>query len=1193
MTSSPNEEKTPKAAAWGSSHFLIVALLFLFSGLSSLIYQVIWTRQLVFVFGSTGFASATVLSAFMGGLALGSYYAGKYCDRMKNPFLWYGLLEGLIGLWALLTPFLLQGALPLYKSFWSALHDNFLAFSLLRFFVVALILLPPTACMGATLPLLSRFVTSSLSIVGSRVGTLYSINTCGAVIGAVLAGFVLIPNMGLSSTTISAAGMNFVLALVVYALQNSWAGSFGIPTGKDGFALFAPEPTTAPSANVSEGTADSQSATSESSAPISSGGADSEQSKLPPHIFWTMAAFGASGALAMMHEVGWTRALLLIIGSTTYAFTIMLATFLIGIFLGSLIMSRFADKVKNPLIWFSVLQLGLCGAGLLSVYLFNYLPYWNLVTNYNYVDNPDGGMVVRFMLTACVLLPVTLCLGAVFPLAVKVCTRDLEKVGRSVGTLYSINTLGAIIGAFVAGFAIIPAVGSEQTLLWACAGSGIIGGALLFAFGPKQGAGKIIAAVLSVAILVWVCTAPQIWNLRMVTSSQKVRRGLVWNKKAPEAFDKWVKEVDKAFDILFWKDGIASNVAIIQFPDQQISLLTNGHIDASTGRTDMSTQALLPTIPLLVKTGATDVGDVGWGSGTTMGYSLLFPIKKMVCAEIEPAVIETSKWFHTVNLAPEKDPRLTITYNDGRNYMMATDETFDVITSEPSNPWQAGVCNLYTQEYFQVCHDRLKPGGIFAMWWQYNEVSSDNLSRVFSSLKKVFKHVVVFQVFTGDISAIASDEPIKINLKNVAQALQDPKLKQTLSLFTGINCAEDLPAKVCLADDSIDKIAAKFPPNTDDKNHIEFDVARTYEQKNFSADNQQWMVANAGSLWDAVDWSGMTTTQQALKMAEIAERGMVQNLPTCELWAGQSYKVEKNPYALCVQALIEAQKKGNFEGAYIMANEAVTKFPKEAKWLCVKGMVELLGGAPMRARKDFAEALKMEPNNMVYRFRLAQTYLPELRDWYQISILPLADEAKPNTDPKKVVELLAACMSDAGFLNQNPNALAVYAAGLVGTGKLKEAVNLFQQCIKLRADDRLSWAFLAEAHAKLGDTINAQLYSRKASELGDAQAMRFAQNAANLGNQGKFNLSVALIKRALALNPAAAAPRNVLWQIADRGDANAEKLMLELSKLSLEDAQAYQRLIQKKGGGGDSQMPGLSPQMPGLSTPGTTTPGAK
>ncbi|MBX9571161.1 MAG: fused MFS/spermidine synthase [Candidatus Obscuribacterales bacterium] len=1186
MTSTTIDENAPKTAAWGSSHFLVVALLFLFSGLSSLIYQVIWTRQLVFVFGSTGFASATVLSAFMGGLALGSYYAGKYCDRMRNPFLWYGLLEGVIGLWALITPFLLGAALPLYKSFWSALHDNFLAFSLLRFFVVALILLPPTACMGATLPLLSRFVTSSLAIVGSRVGTLYSINTCGAVIGAVLAGFVLIPSMGLSATTISAAGMNFLLAVVVYALQKSWAGSFGIPTGKDGFSLAAD-----PAAPASDGATPPADLTAADTSASGEGAAAKvlEKEKLPPHIFWTMAAFGASGALAMMHEVGWTRALLLIIGSTTYAFTIMLATFLVGIFLGSLAMSRLADKVKDPLCWFSALQLGLCAAGLLSIYLFNYLPYWNLVTNYNYIDNPDGGMIVRFLLTACVLLPVTLCLGAVFPLAVKVCTRDLERVGRSVGTLYSINTLGAIIGAFVAGFAIIPAVGSEQTLLWACAGSGIIGGALLFAFGPKTGASRIIAGVLSLAILVWVCTTPQIWNLRMVTSSQKVRRGLVWNRKPPDPFDIWVKEVDKAFNILFWKDGIASNVAVIQFPDQQVSLLTNGHIDASTGRTDMSTQALLPTIPLLVKTGATEVGDVGWGSGTTMGYSLLFPIKKMVCAEIEPAVIETSKWFHTVNLAPEKDPRLIINYNDGRNYMMATDETFDVITSEPSNPWQAGVCNLYTQEYFQVCHDRLKPGGIFAMWWQYNEVSSDNLSRVFSSLKKVFKHVVVFQVFTGDISAIASDEPIKINLKNVNQALQDPKLKQTLSLFTGINCAEDLPAKVCLSDDSITKIAAQFPPNTDDKNHIEFDVARTYEQKNFSAQNQQWMVANAGPIWDAVDWTGMTTTEQALKMAEIAERGMVQNLPMCELWAGQSFKVQKNPYALCVQALIEAQKKGNFEGAYIMANEAVTKFPKEAKWLCVKGIVELLGGAPMRARKDFAEAVKLEPSNLIYKFRLAQTYLPDLREWYQISILPLADEAKPTADPKKVVELLAASMSDNNFVNQNPNAVALYAAGLIGTGKFKEGANLVQQFLKVKADDRIAWALLAEAHQRMGDSINAQLYSRKASELGDAMALRFAQNAANLGNQGKFNLAVALIRKALLLNPAAAQPRNVLWQIADRGDDGAEKLMQELSKLSLEDAQAYQRLIQKKGSGGGGQMPGLTPQVPATTLPGATT----
>lgn len=1149
VTTTQTGENLPKSAAWGSSHFLVVALLFFFSGLSSLIYQVIWTRQLVFVFGSTSFASATVLSAFMGGLALGSYFAGKYCDRMRNPFLWYGLLEGFIGLWALLIPFLLTGATPIYKAFWQSFHSEVLVFSLVRFVVVALILLPPTAAMGATLPLLARFVTSSLSVVGSRVGFLYSINTCGAVFGAVAAGFLLIPQLGLNMTTIAAAVTNFLLAGIVYMLQKAWIPDHAEKPLSYGLGI---EPTVSTVSGDATESAQTTKLTEE---------------KLPKHVLWTMVAFAFSGGLAMMHEVGWIRALLLIIGSTTYAFTIMLATFLIGIFVGSLVMSRFVDRIKDPLLWFSCFQLGLCGAGLLSIYLFNFLPYWNLVTNYNYWDNPDGGMAVRFALTGCVLLPVTLCLGAIFPLAVKVCTRELEKVGRSIGTLYSVNTLGAIFGSFIAGFAVIPALGSEHTLIWACVGSGIIGGAMLIAFGPKSLPVKILAGVLSAGVLIWACTGPELWNLRMVTSSQKVRRGLVWNRSPVAPFDQWVKEVDKAFNILFWKDGMCSNVAVIQFPDGQNSLLTNGHIDASTGATDMSTQALLPTIPLLVKGDAKDVGDVGWGSGTTMGYSLLFPITKMVCAEIEPAVIETSRFFHSVNLAPENDQRLKININDGRNYMMATNEQFDVITSEPSNPWQAGVCNLYTQEYFQVCHDRLKPGGIFAMWWQYNEVSSDNLSRVFSSLKKVFKHVVVFQVFTGDISALASDEPIKIDLDKVARALEDPKLKQTLAKYTGITCAEDLPAKVCLSDESVSKIAAQFPPNTDDKNHIEFDVARTYEQKNFSAQNGQWLLANAGPIWDVVDWSKMTKDQQAAKMAAIAERAMVQGLPSSELWAGGSYKFKPNPYALCVQALIEAQKKGNFEAAFIMANEAVSKFPKDAKWYCVRGIVELLGGAPLRARADFAEACRLDPSNRIYKYRLAQTYLPDLRDWYQLAIIPLADSAKPDTNPQKVVELLSPYISDSAFLNGNVGVVSALGAAYLATGKLKEGTSLLQQYIKVKPDDRIAWVLLSQAHAKLGDNINAQLYGRKASELGDAQANRFAQTAAGLANAGKFPMALTLIKRALLLNPATRDSRIVLWQMAER-DPNSEKLMQELSKLSMEDAQAYQRLQEKKARGG-------------------------
>ncbi|MBX9722662.1 MAG: fused MFS/spermidine synthase, partial [Candidatus Obscuribacterales bacterium] len=348
MSDSNAAENLTTTKSKGSSNKLrSVTLLFLLSGLSSLIYQVIWTRQMVFVFGSSTFASATVISAFMGGLAIGSFIAGKYADKIRNPFLCYGILEGVIGVWAIMAPFMFEAALPLYKMFWQQFHFSVLPFSVLRFCVVSLILLPPTACMGATLPLLSKFVTSSLSVVGNRVGTLYSINTLGAVSGALISGFYLIPAHGLFVSTMIAAATNILLAVLVFLLNKE----------------LNAEPATIPEESAELNIPDDSDRAIENI---------KQETTISKQALFTIIAFGNSGAIAKINEVAWTRALLLVIGSTTYAFSIMLSTFLIGIFIGSFVCAKYVDQFKNAYFSFSVLQVLLGLAGLASICLFNY-----------------------------------------------------------------------------------------------------------------------------------------------------------------------------------------------------------------------------------------------------------------------------------------------------------------------------------------------------------------------------------------------------------------------------------------------------------------------------------------------------------------------------------------------------------------------------------------------------------------------------------------------------------------------------------------------------------------------------------------------------------------------------------------------------------------------------------------------------
>lgn len=1003
-----------------------VSVLFLLSGLSSLIYQVIWTRQLSFVFGSTTFASATVLSVFMGGLALGAFVAGRRSDFLRNPFLCYGLLEGLIGIWAIFAPVLFAAAIPFYKFAWQSFHLSLLPFSLLRFLVVSLILLLPTSCMGATLPLLSRFVTDSLGRVGERVGLLYALNTLGAVIGAVLTGFFLIPAFGLVASTFVAFTVNILLCAVVIFLCRS-----GIITSKDQTVIPELKP------GISEREALRES-----------------ERRLPHAVIATMIAFAFSGAVAMVDEVAWTRALLMVIGSTTYAFTIMLATFLTGLFAGSLILSRYADKLKDPFLWFAVLQLVLCAAQLLSVHLFNYLPYFNLVANRHFQSNPIVGMYIRFLLSGAVLVPVTIVLGAAFPLAVKICTRRLELVGRSAGAVYASNTCGAIVGAFAAGFLIIPLLGGELTLLCCAAASAFIGTVLMFLRPSDRKTAGVISLVLSVLLSFWLVLKPAVWDLKWIAISQTLRRGLQSIRTATPSYEQAKRVIDRSQNLLYWRDGACSNVAIME-EGGCVSLYTNGHVDASTSL-DVHTQILLSALPLLLNPQAKSVGIVGWGSGATAGYSLLFPIEKAICVEIEKAVLDTSRFFHSINLRPEGDPRMCFEVNDGRNYLLATNETFDLIASEPSNPWQSGVCNLFTREFFQVCHDRLRPGGVFSMWCQYVEVPAGDLAHVLSALKRVYKHVVVFSTGT-DMVAVCSDNQIKIKASGVAEVLSgNSTLRCALAENAAILEPEDLAAHLIMSDQGVSRIVKGVPPVTDDRNYLEFDVGRTYEQQSFARSNLSWLVQNAGPLWESVDWGNLSSREISEAMNRIAESALERDLPTAGLWATRSFAVFPNSHALQITAMLEAQKNGNFKGALAAADTAVKLFPGDTQARCMKGLIELMGGAPLSARTDFEVACRMSPGEKIYRLRLAETYLPQYRQWYQLALKPLPDLSVAESRPGRVVELLSGLAEDREFVAENPLTLAFLAAAKIEQGDAESGVKMMREYLTEQPGDRLA-----------------------------------------------------------------------------------------------------------------------------------------
>lgn len=935
----------PKLKFSSGFAFAIVLWLFLASGFSSLIYQVVWTRELTLVFGSTTFATATVLAVFMGGLALGSFVAGRLSDGIKRPFLAYGLLEGLIGLWALIVPALFDMAVPLYRIIWELFHLDFLTFSLLRFGVTFAVLILPTTAMGATLPLLSKFLTESLALVGRRVGAIYSVNTLGAVLGALFAGFILLPELGLTMTTRTAAGINLLLAAIVVFTFKSLESAlkerkpeFVFPPLSElkAEAVKGGEPSqgkTAASTQADSGSGEPKSkkkkkkkAAAETEArpagpqPVPSSAMPAPQavhSSAPPSdnslvLIACLTGIAISGGAAMVYEVCWTRLLTMVIGSSTYAFTLMLSTFLIGIFAGSFAASRFADKLKRPVLWFGILQLGVCAGCFVSMYLFQYLPWWNLLFVKQFPSDPVAILWVRFVLASMIMWPLTFNLGAIFPVVVKCCAQDLQALGRSVGTVYSANTAGAIVGSILAGFTLIPRFGVEQSVLIASAANlGVAFMLIVIAEGARKTT-KVALAASGVAALLITNIAISKWDRKLILLTQAERRSLRDGYKLYSSLKDWRNAMNKR-EVVYWKDGPCSNVAVMYFEDaNQYSLLTNGCVDASDGY-DMSQQVLLAVYPMLLRPHAQTACVIGWGSGITVGELIKFPIQSITAVELEPAVITASRVFHRFNQKPEKNPRVKIEFNDGRNYLLATSRKFDIIISEPSNPWQVGVCNLFTREYFATCKNRLNPGGVLSLWLQVNEIPPETVRSIMAALQSQFKYCLAMASDPYNMSILASNEPLPINMMVVDQAFENPKLKRDLERIN-LNSPFAVVARIMSTPNGVSKMTENAKPNTDDLNLLEYSVGQSYETQTFIIPNAALFGMNMGVPARHIEWEGLPADTKASVMTVIAQEALKFGRPIIAYaWARASCEVKENAVARKLLNYLEAQDKKRAE----------------------------------------------------------------------------------------------------------------------------------------------------------------------------------------------------------------------------------------------------------------------------------------
>jgi spermidine synthase len=783
----------------------VVLTCFFLSGASGLILELLWTRMLTLVFGSTALAVSTVLTAYMGGLGLGSYLAGKWCDRLKDPVRAYALVEAAIGAYALAVPWIISFYPGLNQWLWGTFGDRYGLLSLLRFAASAGLLIVPTTLMGATLPILARYFVSrpyELGRVSLRLGTLYAVNLFGAVAGAFFTGFVFLPHLGVRHTNYLAAAFDLTLAVAILTARR-------LVRARKGAAAPAP--------SLDELAA-------EQAAPTA---AQAQTALLRPSALarrTVLFAFAVSGATAMTLQVLWTRALAVIIGSSIFSFTIILLAFLIGLGLGSATFGRLVGRFRDPVRGLALTHLGIVACIGLSYLVTDRLPFVFTYLLSSTLVSADAVLVCQFALACLTVLPSTFLMGAIFPITVRVVTGDLGTVGRDVGFAYALNTVGAILGSFFSGFVILPKLGLQRWIYLAVV-LDLALALMLFAVAPalprlRRFAGMATAVAMALAALVlprWNLTNFSIGFFRI-----SMARDYIDMVERRHQRKKW--QMPK---LVYYRDGIATTVSVDQW-GKVYSMKNNGKVDASNDA-DMPTQVSVGLLPLLLYDNdhPPKVALIGYGSGVTAGAATQYPIDSLEVVELEPAVYEAAHFFDDVNHRPTENPKVRAIVGDGRNFLTQRRDLYDIIISQPSNPWITGVSNLFTREYFQSVKSRLREDGIFCQWAQLYEMAPWNIKAIYRTLADEFPYVLVFAAedLSSDTILIASRKPVELDIRKLARVFANP-VTAAEAKRAGFDSPHDVPAFLLLSAEEMRSFTAGAKVNTDDNALIEFAAPR-------------------------------------------------------------------------------------------------------------------------------------------------------------------------------------------------------------------------------------------------------------------------------------------------------------------------------------------------------------------------------
>ena len=770
----PPPAQPPEQPSW-LVYFGVIVCFFL-SGLAALLYQTAWLRQFSLVFGTSELAVATVLAAYMGGLALGSAVAGRYAGRVTRPVLVYGLLEAGIALSALAVPLLLLAARALYASILGgqpAPPDASAIGQPIFYLLVAFVVLAvPTGFMGATLPLLIRYAVRTDAEVGPRVALLYAINTAGAVCGTVIAAFALLPALGLNRTVWVGVAVNALVFVIAAALARGRRDS--APTdetiaaaGPPGFAESCIRPLFRGPAPIRE----------------------KLTAVFHAQPAWMLPLMLVSGATAFLYEVLWTRMLAHVLGGSIYAFATMLAAFLTGIALGGGLAGKVAEHRERAAVAFAFTQ---AAVGVLSMGVYAWMG--PLI--------PDAQTTWALTLFAgAVMLPATIFIGATLPLSVRVLARDESEATAGTARIYAWNTVGAIVGSVLAGFVLIPGLGFEGSIRFAVGVNFFLAlWAAACVARPRPVPVGVACAGLAAVLAIYSPARPQ-----AVMSSAGFE--LTYSSPPRE---------------LYFAVGRSSTVMQLA-AGTYYYLRTNGLPEASVAIKGMAptldTQKWLTALPVAARPDARDMLVVGFGGGVAL-EGVPATVESVDVVELEPEVIEANRLISGLrDVDPLADPRFNVAINDARNALKLTRKSYDAIVSQPSHPWTAGASHLFTREFAADVRSHLNDGGVFLQWMNAEFVDEDLLRTLAATLMEEFEYVRLYHPWTRVLMFMASDAPLDVELALAASGR--PILDDVLHFSRmGINGVEDLLASLAIDEQGMLAFARRAEISTDDNNLV-------------------------------------------------------------------------------------------------------------------------------------------------------------------------------------------------------------------------------------------------------------------------------------------------------------------------------------------------------------------------------------